>query len=55
MLMIVAYIVLFIVALIAPAGVQLVLMAINFFLPDPLPFADELIQVAIFIMKAANE
>lgn len=50
---IIAYAVIFIVSIVAPARISLVLLIINLFIPDPLPFVDEFIQVAIIIGKVA--
>ena len=44
--MMIAYIVLLITYFCFPAHLKLVIMIINFFLPDPLPFVDEVIMVA---------
>lgn len=40
------YPLLFAVAFFAPANVKLVVMAANLFIPDPLPFVDEIVQIA---------
>lgn len=43
------YVVIFVVQLMCPYYIQPVLMLINGFIPDPIPFVDEVIQVAILV------
>lgn len=47
--LIVYYPILFGVAFFAPAGVKLVFFAGNLVIPDPLPFVDEIVQIAGFL------
>lgn len=48
-MIILAYIVVLIGYFCCPKYLQLIIMIINFFLPDPLPFIDEVIMVAGFL------
>lgn len=53
MLIIIAGIVLFIVAVAMPTHVQVVLLVINLVLPDPFPFVDEIIEIAALVTSIA--
>lgn len=39
---------LFAIQIIAPLGIQIILIFINFFVDDPIPYIDEIIQIIIF-------
>ena len=45
MLLIIGYLIVFAVYFVSPVGAKLLIMAINFFIPDPLPYIDEIIMV----------
>lgn len=53
MLLIIGGIILFVVAVAMPAYVQVALIIINMFLPDPFPFVDEVIQMAALVTSIA--
>lgn len=44
--MILAYVIILIVYLFCPKYLQLVMLVVNLFIPDPLPFLDEALMVA---------
>lgn len=45
------WIILLLVAITSPLKVQVVLFIINLIIPDPIPFVDEIIQLAFIIRK----
>ena len=49
------YVVIIGVAFTAPARVSLVLFVIDLFIPDPLPFVDEILLVIGMLKAAAND
>ena len=38
-----------------PLWINVVLFAINFFLPDPIPYIDEILQAGIILKKATTK
>ena len=38
-----------------PAWLQILLFALNLFIPDPIPFVDEIIQAVIIIKTLSHE
>ena len=55
LIVVVIYIVLISVCFVAPARVGLVLFVINLFIPDPLPFVDEILMLVGVIKSFADE
>ncbi|BBM51383.1 hypothetical protein JMUB3935_0350 [Leptotrichia trevisanii] len=54
MLIVLIYLIVFIIQFFSPLWFQLLLMRINFILPDNIPIADEIIQSIILINKIAK-
>lgn len=50
---ILAYIAIFLVYIICPAYLKIVMCAINLFIPDPLPYVDEILMAAGFFINPA--
>jgi hypothetical protein len=38
-----------------PLWINVVLFAINFFVPDPVPYIDEILQAAVILKKATTK
>jgi len=38
-----------------PLWINVVLFAINFFVPDPIPYIDEILQAAVILKKATQK
>lgn len=53
-MMFLIWIILFLVAIASPLKVQVVLFIINLIIPDPIPFVDEIIQLAFIIRKISK-
>jgi len=43
------------ISLFFPLWLNVALFAINFFLPDPIPYIDEILQAAVIVKKGATK
>ncbi|HOY23757.1 MAG TPA: hypothetical protein PK002_11415 [Cellvibrio sp.] len=49
------YVLLLLVTFFFPLWINVVLFAINYFVPDPIPYIDEILQAAIILKKATTK